>query len=81
MVCLIELKDGMVTTAMWIFTIILGIGIIVLLMQRYGNKKWDECFGGNLAPILLVVGFIGSMLIGIAGGDKKREGFCAIYGL
>lgn len=81
MVCLIELKDGMVTTAMWIFTIILGLGIIVLLMKRYGKSCWNNCFSDHLAPILLVVGFLGAMLIGVAGGDKKREGFSALYGL
>lgn len=81
MVCLIELKDGLVTAAMWIFTIILGLGIIVLLMKRYGKSCWNSCFSDNLAPILLVVGFIGSILIGVAGGNKKRESFSAIYGL
>ena len=80
MVCLIELKDNMVTTAMWIFTIILGLGILILLLKKYGGKHWKGCFGENAAPIMLVVGFLGSMLIGIAGGDKKREGFTALYG-
>lgn len=81
MVCLIGLKDSLVTTSMWIFTIILGLGIIVLLMKKYGKKEWNSCLNDNLAPILLIVGFLGSMLIGIAGGRKTREGFASIYGL
>ena len=77
MVCLLEIKDKSATSLMWLFAALLAVGIIIYFMKVYGN---GDNINKNIGPICLLVGFAGSMLIGIASGKKKREGFTALYG-
>lgn len=65
---------------MWLFTIVLGIGILMMLIKRFGNFSWRRSIGDTTPVIMTLVGFLGATLIGIGSG-QKREGFKAIYGI
>lgn len=79
MVCLMEIKDSMVTVLMWIFTAILAIGIILQYTKLYGKMSTRNGINDKLPVIMTTIGFLGSVIIGVASG-KKREGFKALYG-
>lgn len=80
MVCLLDLKESSITFLMWVFTIILGIGILMMLIKRFGSFSWRHSIGDTTPVIMALVGFLGATLIGIGSGEK-REGFKAIYGI
>ena len=78
MVCLIDLKESSITFLMWLFTIILGIGIAMAALKRFGGWHMRGSIGDTAPIVMSIVGFLGATLIGIASG-KKREGFRALY--
>jgi hypothetical protein len=80
MVCLIDLKESTITFLMWLFTIILGIGVVMATLKRFGGWRMRGSIGDTAPVVMLIVGFIGATLIGIGSG-KKREGFKALYGI
>ncbi len=80
MVCLMEVKESTITIIMWIFTIVLAFGIALQIAKLSGKFATRRAIPDNLPVIMLVVGFIGSVFVGVTSG-KKREGFKAIYGI
>lgn len=73
--CDFHIPEEIKSTLMWIATIVLGIGIVLLFLKRY--KKID--IDGDFPPFMILAGFICSVLIGVSS-EKKREGFSALYG-
>lgn len=76
MVCIAGIPDKMVSTAMWVTTIILGIGIIVLFLNKYKKIQVSD----NAGPFMILIGFLGTLLIGVATSKKNRESFSKLYG-
>lgn len=80
MVCLIDLKETTITFLMWLFTIILGIGIAMIALKRFGGWRMRGSIGDTTPVVMAIIGFVGATLIGIGSGEK-REGFKALYGI
>ena len=80
MVCLIDLKETTITFLMWLFTIILGIGIAMIALKRFGGWRMRGSIGDTAPVVMAIIGFVGATLIGIGSGEK-REGFKALYGI
>lgn len=80
MVCLLDLKESSVTFLMWLFTIILGIGVLMAILKRFGGWHSRRLIGDTTPVVMLIIGFVGATLIGIGSG-QKREGFKALYGI
>ena len=79
MVCLIDIQESTITIMMWIFTVVLAIGIALQIAKLHGKMATRNAIPTDLPTIMLGIGFIGSVFIGAASG-KKREGFKALYG-
>ena len=80
MVCLLDVKEHSVTTLMWLFTIILSIGIIMAFIRHYGSWHCKKCIDEKVPLWMSAIGLVGSVFIGIAS-SQKREGFKALYGV
>ena len=65
---------------MWLFTIMLGIGIVMFTLKRFGGWRLRGSIGDTAPVVMSIIGFIGATLVGI-GSSKKREGFKALYGV
>lgn len=79
MVCLIDVKEQTVTILMWLFTLLLAIGIILAFIRCY-SKRGSKCINEKLPLYMSAVGLLGATLIG-ALSTNKREGFKALYGV
>ena len=71
-----DISENMVSAVMWIMTIILGIGIILLFLERYRKISISP----YISPYMILIGFLGSVIVGVGTTSKKREGFKSIYG-
>lgn len=80
MVCLFDVKEQSVTVLMWVFTIILGVGVLLSFMRHYGSWHCKKCIDDRVPLYMTAIGLIGATLIGMASGEK-REGFKSLYGL
>ena len=80
MVCLIDLKESTITFLMWLCTIILGIGVVMAALKRFGGWRVRGSISDTASVVMLIIGFVGATLIGIGSG-KKREGFKTLYGI
>ena len=78
MVCLMEIKESTVTVIMWVFTIVIALGIALQLAKLHGKVTTKHAIPDNLPVIMTLIGFIGSVFVGAVSG-KKREGFKALY--
>lgn len=74
-----EIQESTVTIMMWIFTVVLAIGIALQIAKIHGKMATRSAIPTDLPTIMLCIGFVGSVFIGVASG-KKREGFKALYG-
>ena len=80
MVCLIDVKEQTVTVLMWLFTMILAIGIILAFIRCYGKHKTKGAIDEKIPLYMTAVGLVGATLIGMLS-NNKREGFKALYGV
>ena len=80
MVCLLDIKESTVTVLMWIFTVVIAVGIFLVYAKDHAGWHMRECIGKGVPLAMLIIGFLGSVFIGVTS-DKKREGFKAIFGV
>ena len=80
MVCLMDVKESTITIIMWIFTLVLAIGIALQIAKLNGKFATRHAIPDNLPVIMLSIGFVGSVFVGVTS-NKKREGFKALYGI
>ena len=65
---------------MWLFTVILGIGVFMAILKRFGGWHCRKAINDTAPVVMLIIGFVGATLVGIGSG-QKREGFKALYGI
>ena len=75
-----DVKESTITVIMWIFTLVLAFGIALQIAKLNGKFATRRAIPDNLPVIMLIVGFVGSVFVGVTSG-KKREGFKALYGI
>ena len=63
---------------MWIFSLILLVGLILSYMEISGKKPMVMKYEG---PILVTVGLVASILVGMMSSEKVSEGFSEAFGL
>lgn len=80
MVCLFDVEQKTINTFMWVFTILLTIGII-LWFARDLNSGMRTRIHKAIPMACTAVGFLGAFFIGLGSKGKAKEGFAAIYGV
>jgi uncharacterized protein YybS (DUF2232 family) len=71
---MVALSDKCLSALMWIFTIILTIGVVMTFVNTKGKILANKYEGS----IISLVGLIGSVVIGMVS-KKSRETFMAIF--
>ena len=80
MVCLLEAEQKTINTFMWIFTILLAVGIILWFVRDMSNGMKNKIHKA-FPMAFTAIGFLGAVFIGIGSKGKAKEGFAAIYGV
>ena len=78
MVCLIDAEQKTINTFMWLFTILLAIGIILWFVK---DLKPNSHINKWVPMTCAGIGIIGSIFLGVTSKGKAKEGFSAIYGV
>jgi hypothetical protein len=73
-----DIKESTVTIVMWVFTIVIAIGIALQLAKLYGSTSTRHAINEKAPIWMIIIGFVGSVFVGAVSG-KKREGFKALF--
>ena len=66
------------TILMWIFTILIIIGLYFAYNTIKNKKQYTHEMEG---PILIAIGLVGGIITGLFSGNKTTESFKTLYGI